>query len=547
MADKNIDIKINTTANTTGAKQAGASIQDLENKLEQLQQELRRVPVAGEDFTRLSGQIKTVQNDLAGAEIQARKLGATTGRNGNAGMAMLEFSRLTEDAQYGLRGILNNIPTLVMQLGGTAGLAGALSLAAVAITQLWERFGSGSKQAGDDLEALKERAKDVKDFYDGLAKKNIEFNTKDAAEGARDLKNEILSIGQNAKLEIDKSSLESSRIEAEKRVALSRESLKLAELEAKALRDGNMTALQLTLARLNTAKNLLTIEYEAAELKRRDAEKAARSKLTTAVIEESRAVPGPDERRQDVVDVVQKIAGAEQILKRAIDYRLKQLAEAQKALEDAKNVAAITAGTDGELIASGMVVKAEERVKSLSKPGTEESDARQMIKTLTSEELPKAQEALKVSAEELLTFTRAVELAKSEFERVVSDNKTQGAAEKQIITDANRQINLQGEKDLTQVAAKELDDIATAAEKGGNAELKPAVEKIRAILQDGVITLDELKGLDLLMAQNNRMLMGLGGDITKQLEDANRAIDELRRQIQQIQATSTPTDNRTKG
>lgn len=547
MADQKIDIKINTTANTSGAKQAGASIQDLETKLEQLQAELRSVPVAGEDFTGLSGQIKNVQNDLAGAEIQARKLGATTGRNGNAGMAMLEFSRLTEDAQYGLRGILNNIPTLVMQLGGTAGLAGALSLAAVAISQLWERFGSGSKQAGDDLESLKERAKDVRDFYDGLSKKNIEINTKDDADGARDLNNEIRGLGQNMKLGLDAQSLESVRIETEKRVSLARESLKLAELEAEALRGGNVSALQLAQARLDTAKTQLRIEYEAAELKRAESEKTSRTKLTTAMMEESRAVPLTDDRRQDVADVVTKIAGAEQILQRAQEYRLLQLAEAQKALENAQNIAAMTAGTDGELIASGMVVRAEEQVKKLSKEGTEESDARQMLKSLTGQELPKAQEALKDSAEGLLELTRAVERAKSELETLSASNKIQGSAERQILDINTRQTDLQGEKDLTKVAAKELEDVANAAEKSGNAELKPAVDKIRAVLQDGVVTVDELKGLELLMAQNSRMLMGLGGDIMKQLEESNRAMDELRRQIQQIKTAGPPNDNRTAG
>jgi hypothetical protein len=57
-----------------------------------------------------------------------------------AGMSVLYLSQAIEDAQYGVRSILNNIPMLVMSLGGGPGLAGVASLAAVAISQLVEHW-----------------------------------------------------------------------------------------------------------------------------------------------------------------------------------------------------------------------------------------------------------------------------------------------------------------------------------------------------------------------------------------------------------------------
>ncbi len=60
----------------------------------------------------------------------------------NSGRALLEFSRAAEDAQYGVAGVLNNLPGLVAMLGGGAGLAGALSLAAVGATQLYKQLSS---------------------------------------------------------------------------------------------------------------------------------------------------------------------------------------------------------------------------------------------------------------------------------------------------------------------------------------------------------------------------------------------------------------------
>jgi hypothetical protein len=57
------------------------------------------------------------------------------GRNG--AMGFLAFSQAVEDAQYGIRGVLNNIPQMVMGFGGSMGLAGAISLAAVAAASLY--------------------------------------------------------------------------------------------------------------------------------------------------------------------------------------------------------------------------------------------------------------------------------------------------------------------------------------------------------------------------------------------------------------------------
>lgn len=63
--------------------------------------------------------------------------GATDSRrSGSAGMSLLMLSQAIEDAQYGFRAIVNNIPGIVMALGGSAGLAGAASIAAVGINQL---------------------------------------------------------------------------------------------------------------------------------------------------------------------------------------------------------------------------------------------------------------------------------------------------------------------------------------------------------------------------------------------------------------------------
>ena len=80
----------------------------------------------------------------------------------DSSMALLMFSQGFEDAQYGIRGILNNIPPLVMALGGTAGLAGVVSLAAVSFSMLGNVFDTAGEKTGEfkkDLDEILENSK----------------------------------------------------------------------------------------------------------------------------------------------------------------------------------------------------------------------------------------------------------------------------------------------------------------------------------------------------------------------------------------------------
>lgn len=520
----------------SGAQVAENSIEALEQELQTLQGELNRVEVGSAQFNTLAQKVSATTGKLDLAEQAARKLGATTGRGGNSGMAMLEFSRLAEDAQYGLRGILNNVPTLIMQLGGTAGLAGVISVVAVAASQLWERFGGGTKAAGDDVDALIEKAKALKDFWDGIAQKNIDINAKDAANDARDLNSEIGRIGQNLKLGLDKQSLESVRIEAEKRLEVSKRSLKLAELEAEAARGGNVTALQLAQARLGVAKDMLQIEYDAAELKRKDAEVQSRKKLTAATLEASAAVPANDQRINEVVEIENAIAGAEERLKESQQYRLQQLAAAKKELEDAEKVAALTAGTDGELISSGLVVRAEQRVKDLSKPGDEEEKWDQQIKSLTTESLPAAQEALRVSADGLQKLNDIVAQAESTFRTLVESNGIQRNAEKDILAIDNKQADMKATDDFKSLTIDGVRSIIEQAEAKGGAskELQAVLEEAKRAINDGVLSAADLERLPVILSSFSAQLQNLGIFVQK-IEEANRMLEDYGRRIKALE------------
>ena len=116
---------------------------------------------------------------------ELRRQTLLAGRSGYTGsMGFLAFSQAVEDAQYGIKGVLNNIPQMVLGFGGTMGLAGAISLAAVAAVTLYphlkklfsigntdhiiaamkamdEAFEKG-KEASDDIRTEFETARELK-------------------------------------------------------------------------------------------------------------------------------------------------------------------------------------------------------------------------------------------------------------------------------------------------------------------------------------------------------------------------------------------------
>lgn len=64
----------------------------------------------------------------------------TTSAAKGAGTGVLQLAYIVDDLQYGMRGIVNNIPALVNGMGMGAGIAGAAGIAAVVIGKLTEEF-----------------------------------------------------------------------------------------------------------------------------------------------------------------------------------------------------------------------------------------------------------------------------------------------------------------------------------------------------------------------------------------------------------------------
>lgn len=93
----------------------------------------------------------------------------------NMGQGMLQVAYFMDDVQYGIKGILNNIPGLVIGFGGGAGLAGALSLATLAGAKLYEWLSSTEEKSVDltkKLEEEREAFKKLKEEVGEISRQN---------------------------------------------------------------------------------------------------------------------------------------------------------------------------------------------------------------------------------------------------------------------------------------------------------------------------------------------------------------------------------------
>lgn len=206
MADQDFNLNIITKANTSGAKegekalkdvekqvertsadadnlgdalqdmlppQTAANVDELTDEIDQLTQKLLDATPGSKDFTEAQAALAAalqksgdatakVMEPLGKVDLAAKEV-AKSKRNG--AVAVLEFSRAFEDAQYGIRGVLNNIPGLLSALGAGAGLAGVVSIAAVALNQFlgpaFEALDEKLDLSGKQSDKRKEKAEEL--------------------------------------------------------------------------------------------------------------------------------------------------------------------------------------------------------------------------------------------------------------------------------------------------------------------------------------------------------------------------------------------------
>ena len=171
MADSNLNLSVTLT----GADQAVAATQTLSAGV-------RKVKIAVDEHTEAlkkhdAARKKEIEyqqwwsNQLGKQEAAQKKvtesqekanaaLNKSQTATGNSAMGLLFLSQAIEDVQYGFGAVLNNIPLIIMSMGGSAGLAGAASIAAVGLYQVGKNmdlFGTQAKEAAKSASELAEQ------------------------------------------------------------------------------------------------------------------------------------------------------------------------------------------------------------------------------------------------------------------------------------------------------------------------------------------------------------------------------------------------------
>lgn len=135
------------------------NIQELERRIDALTKAQERQAQAAEKVALTEKKVAQSSNQLDRNSQQA------TRSVKNMGQGMLQVAHFMDDVQYGIKGILNNIPGLVMGFGGGAGLAGAVSIAVLAGAKLYEWMGKTEDKSADLAKKMKEQSKEIAESY----------------------------------------------------------------------------------------------------------------------------------------------------------------------------------------------------------------------------------------------------------------------------------------------------------------------------------------------------------------------------------------------
>lgn len=340
----------------------------------------------------------------------------------NYGQGMLQFAQFADDAQYGIRGILNNIPGLVLGFGGGAGLAGALSVATLAGAKLLPVL-KDIFSPGEDPEALKA----VADQLASLRKRSEELaairGSSSAAEFIKRLREEESGIeAQNRRLALNVELLK-ARAQAAAVVASASDSFELARIQNDP-----------TLSDREKEQKSRVIQERAARREAQAKLDAIREKLAVAQKSAADRIAASERQRSDADLLRAKIAEDEQ--KRAELRRKQDVARlAKESLPGAQAAYAEAAAQEAALYADGGMPTRQQGMEALAaKQAALEYLAatrkRSEMSRADAKALAEVEASLKTQREELVSMEqRQKSMAAAVADAVASREAARKAAE----------------------------------------------------------------------------------------------------------------------
>lgn len=177
-----ISLHVATSTDDSGLTKTTTSLKTTETASDGLAVSLGRVAMeAGKmEGALAAGAAGATKHQATHATLsqEMEKAGRSTQTFGEKALAAAYFA---DDLQYGIKGILNNIPMLAMSLGMGSGVAGIVSILAVGFSVLSDKMGWFQEEAGSSADELKKLATETQAAATAATK---EATATDAAEAA---------------------------------------------------------------------------------------------------------------------------------------------------------------------------------------------------------------------------------------------------------------------------------------------------------------------------------------------------------------------------
>ncbi len=537
-----VGIDIKTSGDTSGARKVEGALDDIEMSAKEVRDMMAQTkgldPKVQKQLSGVAGQLERVNTTGRKATQAQTGLGKSTRRTD---LAMLSFSQAVEDAQYGVRGILNNIPSLVMQLGGGAGLAGVISLSAVGLSTLYTQLTKTDEkveETAEEVDVLKEYFKDLNEEVE-----NARFEA--YADKLQVVDNMIKRQNESLRANIK---FTQQKAKEELAVAAAQDDIARAQIAQRVQYDPNFTEQDAAEARNRLDAGRIARETEASIAEEQAKIEAATIKYKETA-EQRQAV---QERTQELErkylemeqelfqlqskKTKQRLLAKERESGLALDNSIsKKVLNATRILGgpaanvaiDKREVDVVSqAAVDFEFTAEegARLEKVEERLSELKEMIASGNEDFKDLTTKTFE-----------IGQELDNTERAAESAKEnaqklgELKGALLEIKAETAA-----TAAARDALATGAQDLRDEAERVADSNAVEA-----SAFKETATQLDKILQDGVVSVTELKSIQTTLGHQSQALAGAqsqGAALTRDLQGSVLEIKRKMAAMEQVQA-----------
>lgn len=222
MANRKVKINIDTTANTSGAKQAAKAMDDLAEASKR----------AGNAASQASGTMNTLDSATTKSAASSRSAGKEASRMGQvagqAGFQIQDFAVQVGAGTSALTAFSQQAPQLLGVFGPGGAIAGAFVAIGAVATQVFMKMGDDAGTAEQKAEKLKDMLDRVKDSVEKIIDKRIDFGKQkieDATTNAKLLAGELNNVAINqikankaiieSMQQIDKAAIEQAKLRGE--------------------------------------------------------------------------------------------------------------------------------------------------------------------------------------------------------------------------------------------------------------------------------------------------------------------------------------------